>query len=106
MAKTETLESFLEHQLNAQLLRYAASQSIMCPACGDIMDCRRTVVATIHRQIDGQQAEIVQNWVQCSKCWDKRKAKAQTAFDAVSSKHPELHARFEIVDGRNYVDAF
>lgn len=94
---SEKMDSFLRQHINRQLLKYEAGSAIFCPACQNIMDCRKTVVATIHRHLDGHDDECVAKYVMCAKCWKTRGPKAQEAFDRVSTAHPELNARFEVV---------
>jgi hypothetical protein len=97
-----TVISFLEQHVNRQLLRYAAGTAIFCPRCGEIMDCERTVVATVHRKLAGKEEEIVATYTQCAKCWDKASSVAVSAVEKVARQHPELNARMEIVDGRRF----
>lgn len=93
--------SFLERHLNRQLLRHAAGSAIFCPRCQVIMDCTRTVVATVHRQLAGQPDECVQSFTQCAVCWDKAQSDVRAAVNRVAAKHPELNARLQVVDGRD-----
>lgn len=92
--------NFLEKHLNKQLLRYAAGSAILCPNCQTIMDCRRTVVATIHRTVDNNPEECVKSSTLCGSCWDRIRPSIQAVVDKLTIKHPELKPRLEIVDGR------
>jgi len=93
------VDSFLTIQLNKSLLKHAAGSTIFCPACNAIMDCRKTVLATVHRTIDGNE-ECVQSITRCGKCWDTVTAKVEASVAKVGASHPELKPRLEIVDGR------
>jgi hypothetical protein len=82
MTTPDPLFSPLQAKLNRNLLKYAAGHAIFCPACEDIMDARRTVVATI---ADGRTL------VRCAHCWD-------SIVDKVPDK--SALAKLDIVDGR------
>lgn len=100
------LESFLKRQLNAQLARYAASQAICCPQCGDVMDCTRTVHAELHRSADGHPEEVVRTFILCAKCWDKALPIIQEGINKAQIRSADQHFSgwMDIVDGRNYTD--
>lgn len=94
---SEQVSEFFRQTVNRQLLKYAAGQAIFCPQCNAIMDCRRTVVATVHRHLEGKEEECVQSWTLCAKCWGKRGAQVRDCFQRVATKHPELSAHLEVV---------
>jgi len=94
---TESIMGTMQHHVNRNLLMYAAGQAIFCPACQAIMDCKSTVVATVHRQVGSDPEECVQSWTMCSKCWAKRRPTVVDSFTRVAGRHPELNARLEIV---------
>ena len=84
------------------LLKYAAGRLIFCPGCGDIMDCRRTVVAEVFVDKQDGQGEKPggKTWTHCGKCYDKRKPMFESARQKVLGEHPDWFIRFEVIDGR------
>lgn len=93
-------ESFLEKHLNRNLLKHAAGSAMFCPSCDKCLDCRSTVLATIHRSVDDGPEEIVRSYTMCAKCWDQRGSVVREAIDKVTARNPQLKARLEVVDGR------
>lgn len=100
----QEIESFLARQLHIQLLKYAAGTAICCPQCGDIMDWNRTVNAELFRSVAGGAESVVRSYTLCAKCWDKVAPIIAEGIAKVTAKHPELKARLEIIDGRNYTE--
>jgi hypothetical protein len=93
----------IKNQVDTGFLKYAAGTAITCPGCGEVMDWRRTVVATVYASKAGQE-RITAQYTQCSKCWDARKAnldagmaKAQAKLNAAGHG---ITLRAEICDGR------
>jgi DNA-directed RNA polymerase subunit RPC12/RpoP len=62
----EEIESPMVRTLNRNLLKWAAGRAIFCPRCGDVMDCRRTMVIGTDSP-EGQHEEHVR----CVDCGDK-----------------------------------
>jgi hypothetical protein len=73
------------------LCKSVAGQLITCPACDDIMDCRETVVVSIHKP-DGAW---VGTRVLCTKCWMR---KGWSTLERVFGAQSE--AIVEVIDGR------
>ena len=71
---------FLRAQLEGELLRWAVGRAITCPYCGDILDCRRAVLA---------DSASGGSTVACVACWDKAK-------EYVLARVPDV----EVTDGR------
>jgi len=74
----------MQKTVNRGLLRFAAGRAITCPACGIVLDFRRTVVATAP---SGKPTVIA-----CGDCWDAA-VDANGGADAV--------AEWDVIDGRN-----
>jgi len=104
--KTETklpaaLHSFLEDELNRNLLLYSAGRVMFCPGCQHLLDARTTVVCSIHGVSVGQEVEqVVSTQVVCAKCWDKFQEHTLADVAALASRRPQLKIRSETVDGR------
>lgn len=96
MTEGREISDFLRVHLNRQLLRYEAGSAIFCPGCGVCMDCKKTIVATVHRTADGQE-DCVAKYAMCGKCWAKAGEKVRAGFARASERHPEMRARLEIV---------
>jgi hypothetical protein len=94
------VESFLGKHLNKQLLKHAAGSNMFCPGCDKCLDCKSTVLATIHRTVNDGPEEIVRSYTLCAKCWDERGPVVRQAVDKVVARSPQLKARLEVVDGR------
>lgn len=95
------VDPILREHLNRNLLKYAAGYNVTCPACGSIMDCKRTVILSVSGVPEGKQAEEpVREFVQCAKCWDKRKDTSLAALLNLATAQPHLKLRWEITDGR------
>ena len=96
------VESFMQTTLEASLLKASAGRAIFCPNCEDVMDWRRTVVATVHGAPTGKPEECLKAYVVCDHCWDKL---GKDTVDGVASSNARLgergHARLEVVDGRD-----
>jgi hypothetical protein len=96
------IDETLRAAVNRNLLKFAAGQAIFCQQCNAIMDCKRTVVATIHRHLEGKEEECCQSWTLCAKCWAARGATVRECFSKVAAQHPELHASLEIVTWKTH----
>jgi hypothetical protein len=97
----KTLDSLMVNATEYNLLRYAAGQNICCPACGAIMDCRKTVIATVYGTPKGKAEKIASQYVQCDKCWEERKHHLENGVKAAQAKMPDAKIRVELVDGRD-----
>ena len=96
------VDPFLRNQIEAQLLKYAAGQNITCPACGSIMDWKRTAIVTLYTSVSAKPDQLHQQYVQCTKCWSQRRR----AFNEGLAKAQQQAQKFgvalraEILDGR------
>ena len=61
------MNNSLEHIVRGELLRYAASRQMFCPACGDILDCENNIVYC-HATHPEQKPKATAT---CTKCFDK-----------------------------------
>lgn len=101
MTTNEVIDGLIRTPIESNLLRFAAGHNIFCPACGDVMDWRKTTIATIYGVPKGKTAEeIVRQFCSCSECWDKRKVAFYEGVAKSTAKLPECKIRTEIVDGR------
>lgn len=98
----DIVESIIKTPVESNLLKYAAGQAIFCPNCDNIMDWRRTVVATIHAIKPGAEEQIVRSYTVCGKCWDKLGQHVTSGVEQANAKlgSKGISARVEIVDGR------
>jgi len=95
------VDPFLRNQLERELLKYTAGRVMSCPACGELLDCERTTVFTVHGVPEGKASEeIVATYVQCASCWDERGSGAAHSILKLATRKPELKIRTELVDGR------
>lgn len=62
-------------------LKYAAGTAIFCPLCGNIMDCKRTVIVEA-----GNVTKVL-----CAPCWDN---------EIKPRLSPERLDQIEVTDGR------
>lgn len=90
-----------KRRMQFRLLKHAAGHSVFCPACGEIMDCKRTVLVELYVTVAGKSEGHIATYTQCGKCWDKRKEKfAQITRDLCAN--PQIGAaRIEVLDGRD-----
>lgn len=95
-----TVDPLLQNHLERELLKYAAGRSISCPACGEIMDARKTVVATTYATPPNGTEIIATQYVQCTACWDRLRLQFTRGVDSAKARRPEANIRSEVVDGR------
>lgn len=57
----EALMDMFERTIARNLVKYAAGTAIFCPRCGDVMDCKRTIVLS-----DGKREVVM-----CDKCYGR-----------------------------------
>ena len=96
------VEDFTRTVIESNLLKYSAGRAIFCNCCGDIMDWRKTVAATLHGTPKSRTDEIVvRAYVQCARCYDARKDKLAAVVEHMAVKAPECKVRLEVVDGRD-----
>ncbi len=69
----------LRAHLEGEILRHAVGRAILCPVCGDVLDCRGAVLVETDQDIA----------VVCCRCWDRTRSH-------VFRKHPDA----EVTDGR------
>lgn len=95
------VDPMLRNELEMQLLKYTAGRLMTCPGCGQLLDCTRTTVFSVYGVPQGKaKEELVANFVQCTKCWDKRGAGSLKSILELTERKPELKIRTELVDGR------
>jgi C4-type Zn-finger protein len=74
-------------QVTKNMLRYHVGNAITCPACGDILDCRRAVEMNF-----SQFDKLVHSGIRCARCFD--------AMGDVGLSAKRRGMTIEIVDGR------
>jgi hypothetical protein len=95
------VDQFLRPHLERELLIYTAGRVMTCPACGDILDCRRTTILSVHGVPAAAAAEkIIKTYVQCAACWDQRGAGSLASLRSLAAAKPCAKIRTELVDGR------
>ena len=83
----DELLSPLTRTLHRNLLRWAAGNTLQCPKCRQVLDCRRTVIVTL------KQGKVEKERVICSACWDS----ARTGFTSTAKA---AGFQVEALDGR------
>lgn len=74
----------MERTVTRNLLKYAAGQTMFCPACDDVLDYRRAALVEI-----GQNSRCI-----CTKCLDRVKSELGEKLTA----NPHI----KITDGRDF----
>ena len=104
MKDTNVVESIIKTPVESNLLKWSAGQAIFCPNCQNIMDWRKTVVATIHAKTDKTPEKVIKSYVVCVECWDKVGHRVTDGVDKFNAKNvgsaDGATAWTEIVDGR------
>jgi hypothetical protein len=88
------LGSMMEHTVRRNLLKYAAGQHMFCRVCENVLDCRRTSIATVK---DGDKD--VRTYVTCSSCMAARMPHLKEAMSKANEKHPGHNFTVELIDG-------
>ncbi len=100
---TQEPDSMLKRTVQRNLLKWAAGHLIFCPACGDVMDCKRTVAAEWQYRKPGQDWKVPEvrgaSITSCAKCFDKNKPKLDAVLDKLKTRQHE-EWRLDVVDGR------
>ena len=101
----DEIRSFIEPELNRELLRYSIQREMFCPSCSVVLDVTRAVYCDV--SYDRSMAFCV---VTCAPCWDSK------IGDRVTGGYNAVRARIEageipgktvdkysitIIDGRN-----
>lgn len=93
---------FLVRKLEKNLLLYEAGHAVFCPGCGNVMDWKRTVIATIHGTPEGGEGEqVLKKYVQCSQCYERHHTALHGGVETARARMPQCNVRLEIVDGRD-----
>lgn len=98
----DQLFSPLQDKLNRELLKYAAGHHIFCPACQQIMDCRRTVITDVVAVTPDGREVPVKSLVRCAKCFDKYLPIVQGYVQNFKPSPTTAAIKLEIVDGRKF----
>jgi hypothetical protein len=78
----EEIRSFIEPELNRELLRYSIQREIFCPCCSGVLDIARAVYCDI--SYDRSMAFCV---VTCAPCWDSKIGeRVASGYDAVRTR--------------------
>ena len=97
MSMDKAIVNPLEHEVNRQLLLYAAGQHIFCPHCQQIMDFRRTIIFSVQK--DGKD---IKTFSMCVDCFEKKKDILHQTIENAKMLHPEKNYSYNILDGRKY----
>jgi hypothetical protein len=65
MTELSPMASPMAERITKNMLRYHVGISITCPACGDILDCRRAVEMNF-----SQFDKLVHSGIRCARCFD------------------------------------
>ena len=87
----------MESTIRKNLMQYAASRQMFCPACGDILDCENNLVYWhgLHPEHKQREAAKAINSILCTKCFDKVERKGLPAdyhweIDDCRSRHTRI----------------
>ena len=95
------LEGLLKTEAEANLLKYTAGSCIECPSCHEIMDWRRTVVASVFGLPEGKSQEVcAQSYTQCVQCFDRKRGVLEAGLAIAQKKRPGAKLHLEVIDGR------